>query len=919
MDGTDVEDVHFQDIERRLLAAGVTSEDVVTLWGAAATRVNILSNLLQLLMARPQEPLLIILLGQSVHVPIDGAGHQTVFACTGFDPSNPRFTGLPLSDLVGVLQRSSPSAILAMMEGPWRKASPERPRVPDAKRLLAIPAANIAVMAGGPNEGESTTTRLVPSTIDMLTEPGKWSRADAHDLLSSQRPAAEIYTRGSGEFRLRSRGAPPPTAPRANPAATVPRVTVRDHLHDLLRENRLPIWLWGESGLGKTTIVHMLSATRRGIYVSLSSVAVLGEANDEVSIQELIASRIADQTVDAFPSGRPSAGGLLPSLRQVLTIRDRPFLAIDHLERLADDAVGNLYGALRQVPELPLILISQLPPPAALNVEPVRCPSLTMTEVAAFAATFGGGGTRSPSQLQLASAGNARRLRALLASSTDSDEGADPSDRGRAIRAVLAAGGYLDETLFSRVTNTSTAALRELVAEGFLSASHDLVVPHDSLLALKDQVDAQDLADLSVRYWEEQVEVLPGSLPCARLLILTSIEYGIALGSREAARHAIETLSRAHEWSLLKRLARHVGGSFSSLPDAATLLAEELVHTADQDAVKRLVELLSLRADLPTELLDRLLLVEAERMWWYGDYERVIELCDQILLEGNKPAAVRAGARLHGAIAHWFSGRWDTAASLLERAETEAEFSDVRTRGWTGLMKATVEGHRGRRVHESKARFEAAILLLDQIGDHIGVSVAWGNYGEMSWKLGDFEVGRAQLEQALVLSEALGHRQQSLEVLRNLVQVALRVDGADSSRTQELKTAATELFDSAMGPTVKMQLWNTLATVAAFEGDLASLENFLANLGPLTRGNLEYEIYRLGNLALYHALKREPTESQEAAEHAAALAREAGNHLALREVIDNLVRLADSSLAAASETARIVLDQSAELRRDPGD
>jgi ATP/maltotriose-dependent transcriptional regulator MalT len=102
----------------------------------------------------------------------------------------------------------------------------------------------------------------------------------------------------------------------------------------------------------------------------------------------------------------------------------------------------------------------------------------------------------------------------------------------------------------------------------------------------------------------------------------------------------------------------------------------------------------------------------------------------------------------------------------------------------------------------------------------------------------------------------------------------------------------------------EMQLWNTIATVAAYRGDVGQLSQFVTKAGDLTRGNREYDIYTRSNEAMLGVLRGNREQAFHNFQSALNLAREGKNWLAVRQVISDMEALIATGQAAyATELA----------------
>src|SRR5262249_5967685 len=138
---------------------------------------------------------------------------------------------------------------------------------------------------------------------------------------------------------------------------------------------------------------------------------------------------------------------------------------------------------------------------------------------------------------------------------------------------------------------------------------------------------------------------------------------------------------------------------------------------------------------------------------------------------------------LHLGLLGFFTGDWDTADRWLSLVN-EAE-ANPRCRSWAKLMRGSMAGIRGLDASRARSLLESAIRVLELMGDDLGVAVAFGNMGEMTWKLGQLEEALIQLSRAATISEAYGNSIVAADARRNLVHCCLKLYGAFSFELEE--------------------------------------------------------------------------------------------------------------------------------------
>jgi ATP/maltotriose-dependent transcriptional regulator MalT len=101
-----------------------------------------------------------------------------------------------------------------------------------------------------------------------------------------------------------------------------------------------------------------------------------------------------------------------------------------------------------------------------------------------------------------------------------------------------------------------------------------------------------------------------------------------------------------------------------------------------------------------------------------------------------------------------------------------------------------------------------------------------------------------------------------------------------------------------------MQAWNTLATVALYQGDRDRAAALIETAQRYTRGNVEYEIYTLANGSILNAMNGRAVEARSMLQEALVLAERGQNYLALHQMKDDISTVA--SLNSASCISSLV-------------
>jgi DNA-binding CsgD family transcriptional regulator len=157
----------------------------------------------------------------------------------------------------------------------------------------------------------------------------------------------------------------------------------------------------------------------------------------------------------------------------------------------------------------------------------------------------------------------------------------------------------------------------------------------------------------------------------------------------------------------------------------------------------------------------------------------------------------------------WARGDLDQAAARLE--ESLALYQDIQERGgclwchrrpWcarsmTAVLLGEVAAVAGQRGEDARARplLEEALVILRQMGDHVGAAMALSHLGEAERRRGDAAQAAEFLEEALALFRELGVQQGVAATLLVLGDVVRRSDAG--SRPAALDRA-TEFFTEAL-------------------------------------------------------------------------------------------------------------------------
>lgn len=665
---------------------------------------------------------------------------------------------------------------------------------------------------------------------------------------------------------------------------------------DLLRPVSLPIWLTGVSGIGKTVLV------RQAVHSIQSAIYVSAPRDVESAIaEEYLLGELARETGTVSVSLAGGAAALERSLLAVSRASPGTLIVFDHCERLSETFVKRLIGAIQANPSLSGLLVSQSLPPPGVTCRVWQCPYLNLEEVAALMRLIDPKCKQAPAQVLSACGGSPMELRAIVLHASGGESTIPPAmvpETDRAMAAVAATGGYLDEKLLCSVFGLQPSDVAVLHRVGLIRFQGGRFLPHDSLVSWSKQNSDSSMDALAIQYWKGQLESHMQDEWAALMLCVVFLRCGTEFDVDDLLRRAFEIILRESKWQLCEALGMKLLGLGHEAAQGAVLLAEHLVRVTRYLLPDSVVRNFS-DAEPGSMLRGRICLIESERSYWSGEYEVSVECADQVLRCDNL-VELHSQALLNKAIAHFFLGEWQESLICINRAMSGATNS-ARITGWCMLICGSIVGILGTDATLGARQLQSAIRILAGIGDYAGTASAWNNIGERSWKCGEYRNALVQLERASELAEDVDDQSTILEVKRNTVHLLLRLRGPYDSELSKHVQSLEDFMRGFVDKTEAMQCWNTLATVAGYRLDVQQLETFVEEAWAVTIGNREYHVYSLANRSILSALKRDLPCSLRDAQDAIALAAVGGNRHAMSQFGDDLrfigQRCADDSFA----------------------
>ena len=834
--------------------------------------------------------------GHGATIDEPGLGPVDVLATFDADSSDATATGLPLADISSAMKRTRPLDAFVFVDA-CEVGISSQTLGQEAVTLAHVAERTALAMFAAPGRrahesrepyGGGIFTR---SVLDALSVRNPWSSAMiadrvARDLGRAEQPPPHVHLRGTPTVVPMDGLEKPAHVPALSDADWVTRV---DALTDLVEsaDGPWPVWIFGPHGSGKTTLIKQLVA-RSGVQcVAVSAPSSRSQADLDVeAVGRFLAGRICEALPDLFPDGRPPLDELAGTLRSIADARPDLSVVLDQMDHLPTLTRHEVIAAAVAVLGSRVVLVSVDPPPHSMTFQPFVMPPLTNDEVTDFIDRYGDADLdASADLLRIETRGNPLRLRSLLSQRHEVTDDwlarTVNEEERRTISFIAASDGFRDSALFCEITELSEEACAGLMSRGLVVRSGDRFVAHDSSLRLA-RIELE-MTSAAARYWIAELD-RAGSLPFAslRLARLLLDDERLDASALAALPAVARDLFLLRDWGAIEGLAAAVRASdekdHGTWPAAALSISGLLAKTARHQQAGELLDAIRGRAGLSVEEVSALNVLDSERHWWYGDFDAAVRIATAALDSAQRPEAL-----LSRGIAQWFSGSWSEADRDLTECIAASE-SDARTLGWAYVMLASSYGLRGKEFGQVKEWFYRGTSMLTLVGDDMGSAVGWNNFGEISWKHGDFAAAEVQLARAVRHAEGVGGATLVVEVLRSFIEIALRQHGPWSAEVNQAILEVEGHYDASMGPMVNMQLWNTLATVASLRGEHTRAEELVERLIPVTRGNPEYHIYTLGNAGMIALLARADAEAREEYAEAARLCREHGNPLAARQL-----------------------------------
>lgn len=886
-------------VAQSFAAWGVFHENINLLLDEEATRENILKALRIWVLQKSAKStrILFYFAGHGSRVEESGQPASSVLITYDSVPGDRLGTGITLSEIINAVARVMPiEAYLFLDACALRFESIENivhAKLPDSEVISGTGAKCLFCMVAAGEKKAYEDKKMISSyftnsLLNNLAEYRLKGINSSHlgyliekDLTRQGLPAPESYLIGSQDtFPLPISHLEDVNYKKLD---TVLRAKTIALLQDLIIKNpKRPIWLWGDSGMGKSILIQQLIKTNESyIYYSVP------RSKYDLGLDDVIYS-ITQNIKDQLILSKRQFSNNTEFFKHLEIYSKSLIIVIDHLERVKVSVIKKIITFLQSF-HFNKIYVSQLIPDKNWNVIAVEQPRLSISELKLFYGKYKNEKDYPLDFLLVASKGSPFELKKILSSEDNTISKFFNSVVNQEIVSIICAcQGYIDEILFREVYSIEVEKLNFLTKAGFISYESSYFVAHDTLNQINNNFKRLHKNNEALKYWNKQIaetpQILWGILTFSKIFLGITSKKHI---NQNALNIAFESLVFFKEWTIAEELLNKALSFIKVTIKPVIYMCNQFNHISYVSIVETALSSID-KCSLEDEDYESYLLIKSEMAYWMGEFYFSINQA-QVVVKRTMNIENRAVANLNIGIAFFFLGQWTDATYHLDLANS---FNiSIRTKAWSRMILATIYGLRGVDIVGGKNLFNSSIRLLDQIQDYVGLGIAWNNYGEMSWKLKEYRTALIQLHRGKDYAISINDYATLLEISRNLIHVTLRFYGINSIELQRAIEDTESLLEKVKDQTEMMQVLNTLATVDAYRGAVELLEEKINKVSPLTKNNMEYDIYTLSNQGILFMFKGEYPKAKDSIKSAIKLAKKGDNFLAIEQIKGDLANI----------------------------
>lgn len=442
--------------------------------------------------------------------------------------------------------------------------------------------------------------------------------------------------------------------------------------------------------------------------------------------------------------------------------------------------------------------------------------------------------------------------------------------------------GFVDIDCFIFVFKLNKEHIFQLINCGLIRKEKDYYLPHESLFEYynfnKNAVLKSTNAEI---YWVNQILSSPYNDRACTLMLRLVEQKGIdwlESNKTNVTKKLMTYCIDHYDWKSLELVLHYL----IKIKDIHSILkaGAELAHVAKSIILEVDSEVNVL---LPQDMRFQWNIIKSEVLFWKGEFNESIAL-SQELVSKSINALSKQNVFLNLGIAHFFLGNWKDSEDALDRITTK----DKRIDGWKNLINGTIYAIRGVNFSNGVFLLNSSIENLKALNDIVGLGIAYVNLGECYYKRGMYDSAYYYLE----LGESytiLSHDDATeLEILRNKLMVYLADNHVFDADANTIEQSILDKLAEVNDKTELMQVYNSLATAAAYKYDIIGLRNYIEKAKALTEGNLEYGLYTSLNELLLAYIENNQTVVNELLSTFYSAAILGKNYFAIRQCVNTI-------------------------------
>lgn len=440
--------------------------------------------------------------------------------------------------------------------------------------------------------------------------------------------------------------------------------------------------------------------------------------------------------------------------------------------------------------------------------------------------------------------------------------------------------GFVDIDCFISAFKLNKEHIFHLINCGLIRKEKDYYLPHESLFEYYDYNKNAVLKSTNAEtYWINQILSSPYNNRACTLMLKLVEQKGIdwlESNKSNVTKILMTYCIDHHDWKSLELVLHYL----IKIKDIHSILkaGTELAHVAKGIILEIDSEVSVL---FPQDMRFQWNIIKSEVLFWKGEFNASIALSQKLISKSINTLS-KQNVFLNLGIAHFFLGNWKDSEDALDRIVTK----DKRIDGWKKLIIGTIYAIRGVNFNNGVSLLNSCIENLKAINDVVGLGIAYVNLGECYYKKGMYSSAYYYLE----LGESytiLSHDDATeLEMLRNKLMVYLADNHVFDADANTIEQSILDKVAEVNDKTELMQVYNSLATAAAYKYDITGLRNYIKKAKTLTEGNLEYGLYTILNELLLAYIESNQTVVNELLStfYSAAILGE--NYFAIRQCIN---------------------------------